>query len=49
MAILLGVDAGGEFTDAVVYDEAAERIVGEAKALTTHLDLGSARRSQRPA
>ncbi|WP_340109906.1 hydantoinase/oxoprolinase family protein [Pikeienuella sp. HZG-20] len=40
MAILLGVDTGGTFTDAVVYDEAAARILGKAKALTTHQDLG---------
>lgn len=41
MAILLGVDTGGTFTDAVVYDEGASRILGKAKALTTHRDLAS--------
>lgn len=40
MAILLGVDTGGTFTDAVIYDEAERRIAGKAKSLTTHGDLG---------
>ncbi|MEX2518421.1 MAG: hydantoinase/oxoprolinase family protein [Paracoccaceae bacterium] len=39
MAILLGVDTGGTFTDAVIYDEAVGAVLGKAKALTTHRDL----------
>lgn len=42
MAILLGVDTGGTYTDAVVYDDEAGKVLGSAKALTTHraLDVG---------
>jgi N-methylhydantoinase A/oxoprolinase/acetone carboxylase beta subunit len=41
MAILLGIDTGGTYTDAVLYDEDAPApgIVAKAKALTTHHDL----------
>jgi N-methylhydantoinase A/oxoprolinase/acetone carboxylase beta subunit len=39
MAILLGVDTGGTYTDAVILDEAANRILGKAKALTSRQDL----------
>lgn len=39
MAILLGLDAGGAFTDAALWDEAAGRLVGKAKAPTTHRNL----------
>ena len=39
MAVLLGVDTGGTYTDAVVLDEAATRVLGSAKALTTRDDL----------
>ena len=39
MAYFLGVDTGGTYTDAVVLDEAADRVVGAAKSLTTRLDL----------
>lgn len=43
MAILLGIDTGGTFTDAVLYDEGradpSERIIAGAKALTTKHDL----------
>lgn len=35
----LGVDTGGTYTDAVVYDEASREIVAKAKAPTTHDDL----------
>jgi len=35
----LGVDTGGTYTDAVVYDEARRVIVAKAKAPTTHDDL----------
>jgi N-methylhydantoinase A/oxoprolinase/acetone carboxylase beta subunit len=38
MAILLGIDTGGTFTDAVIYDEAAG-VLAKAKALTSHHDL----------
>ena len=38
MAILLGIDTGGTFTDAVLYDE-AKGVVAKAKSLTTHHDL----------
>ncbi len=46
MAFLLGVDTGGTYTDAVVYDDSygagAGKVLGSAKALTTHraLDVG---------
>ncbi len=41
MALLLGIDTGGTYTDAVLYDEdaAPPGIVAKAKALTTHHDL----------
>lgn len=39
MAYYLGVDTGGTYTDAVVVDEAATRVIGKAKALTTRADL----------
>ncbi len=34
----LGIDAGGTYTDAVVYDFSAGRVLSKAKALTTHRD-----------
>jgi len=34
----LGIDAGGTYTDAVIYDFAAAAILGKAKALTTKWD-----------
>lgn len=37
--LLLGIDTGGTFTDAVVYDETHGRIVATAKSPTTHHDL----------
>ncbi|MDO8363816.1 MAG: hydantoinase/oxoprolinase family protein [Actinomycetota bacterium] len=37
--MLLGIDTGGTYTDAVIYDEAAEQVVATAKAPTTHHDL----------
>ncbi len=38
MSILLGVDTGGAYTDAVLLDD--ERgVIGKAKALTTKHDL----------
>ena len=39
MALMLGVDTGGTYTDAVLIDEAADRLVAKAKALTTRPDL----------
>ena len=41
MSILLGIDTGGTFTDAVLHDPAAPApgIISNAKALTTHDDL----------
>ena len=39
MPILLGIDTGGTYTDAVLYDEQSERVVATAKALTTRHDL----------
>ena len=37
--LLLGIDTGGTYTDAVVYDEGARVVVAKAKAPTTHHDL----------
>ncbi len=39
MAYLLGVDTGGTYTDAVILDDEANRILGKAKALTSRYDL----------
>ena len=39
MAVYLGVDTGGTYTDAVVLDEAATRVLASAKSLTTRGDL----------
>ncbi len=39
MAVFLGVDTGGTYTDAVIVDEAADRVIGSAKSLTTRGDL----------
>ncbi len=38
MAILLGIDTGGTYTDAVLFDDEAG-VIGSAKALTTKHDL----------
>ena len=35
----IGIDNGGTYTDAVIYDFEAKKIKGEAKALTTMEDL----------
>lgn len=35
MALLLGIDTGGTYTDAVVFDDEAESVVASAKSLTT--------------
>jgi N-methylhydantoinase A/oxoprolinase/acetone carboxylase beta subunit len=37
--LLLGIDTGGTFTDAILYDEARRTIVATAKSPTTHDDL----------
>ena len=37
--MLLGIDTGGTYTDAVIYDEATRSVVTKAKAPTTHHDL----------
>ena len=41
MALMLGIDTGGTYTDAVLYDDAAPLpgIIAKAKALTTRHDL----------
>lgn len=39
VAYLLGVDTGGTYTDAVLLDQVADRVVAKAKALTTRPDL----------
>jgi N-methylhydantoinase A/oxoprolinase/acetone carboxylase beta subunit len=39
MAVFLGVDTGGTFTDAVIVDDGATRVIGSAKSLTTRGDL----------
>ncbi|MFN3723667.1 MAG: hydantoinase/oxoprolinase N-terminal domain-containing protein [Paracoccaceae bacterium] len=39
MGYFLGVDTGGTYTDAVILDQAATRVIGKAKALTTRNDL----------
>jgi len=37
--MLLGIDTGGTYTDAVIYDEGSAAVVAKAKAPTTHHDL----------
>ncbi|TGD65742.1 hydantoinase/oxoprolinase family protein [Tabrizicola sp. WMC-M-20] len=39
MGYFLGVDTGGTYTDAVIVDQDATRVIGKAKALTTRNDL----------
>ncbi len=39
MAYLLGVDTGGTYTDAVVYDDETRTVLAKAKSLTTPRDL----------
>jgi N-methylhydantoinase A/oxoprolinase/acetone carboxylase beta subunit len=39
MAILLGIDTGGTYTDAVLFDSDTDRVLSAAKALTTKYDL----------
>ena len=35
MTYLLGVDTGGTYTDAVILNEAEDRVIASAKSLTT--------------
>jgi len=37
--MLLGIDTGGTYTDAVIYDERSASVVAKAKSPTTHHDL----------
>ncbi len=39
MDVVLGIDTGGTFTDAVLLDHATRRVLATAKALTTRYDL----------
>jgi N-methylhydantoinase A/oxoprolinase/acetone carboxylase beta subunit len=39
MAIFLGVDTGGTYTDAALLDNETDRVLGKAKSLTTRRDL----------
>ena len=39
MAYFLGVDTGGTYTDAVIVDDAADKVIGKSKSLTTRADL----------
>lgn len=41
MALLLGIDTGGTYTDAVLFDDGTADVVATGKAPTTHRDLGS--------
>ncbi|MBD3764498.1 MAG: hydantoinase/oxoprolinase family protein [Rhodobacterales bacterium] len=41
MTVLLGVDTGGTYTDAVVLDGRGTQVLGSAKALTTRPDLSA--------
>lgn len=39
MAILLGIDTGGTYTDAVLLDDVTDKIIAKAKSLTTRPNL----------
>ncbi|MDE3028760.1 MAG: hydantoinase/oxoprolinase family protein, partial [Paracoccaceae bacterium] len=39
MAVFLGVDTGGTYTDAVIVDDDEAAVIGKAKSLTTRTDL----------
>ena len=41
MALMLGVDTGGTYTDAVVLDEATDQVLAKAKALTSRPNLAT--------
>ena len=39
MALLLGIDTGGTYTDAVLFNDQTSKVVAKAKSLTTRHDL----------
>ena len=39
MAYILGIDTGGTYTDSVLYDESANKILAKSKSLTTYENL----------
>lgn len=39
MSIVLGIDTGGTYTDAVLFDNSTQKVISKAKALTTHQHL----------
>ena len=39
MSFILGLDAGGTYTDSVIFDSKSQKIISEGKSLTTHFDL----------
>jgi N-methylhydantoinase A/oxoprolinase/acetone carboxylase beta subunit len=39
MALLLGIDTGGTYTDAVLFDDKQSQVIAKAKSLTTRHDL----------
>ena len=39
MSLILGLDAGGTYTDSVIFDSKSQKINSEGKSLTTHFDL----------
>ncbi len=39
MSFILGIDTGGTFTDAVIYDTAEKKVISKKKVLTTNYDL----------
>ena len=39
MSLILGFDAGGTFTDSVVFNTETKKIISSGKALTTNFDL----------
>ena len=39
MSLILGFDAGGTFTDSVIFNSVSKKVISEGKALTTNHDL----------
>ena len=39
MSLILGLDAGGTYTDSVIFDSKTQKIISEGKSLTTNFDL----------
>ena len=39
MSLIIGFDAGGTFTDSVVFNTETKKIISSGKALTTNFDL----------